>query len=249
MADLGGEGNLTQLQQDLISRYVETDAVADYLAGTLVTAGALTPRGRSRAALTAYLQVLDRQHRLAVAPVLDELAFFRVEGGADSDAEIQMSLRRGMVSFARTRLIKISTPYLRSGVLFDDFTRAWGQDDPDLLVWRASSLLMNPTLHAERLAREQRLDPTRYAREYLGEFTSTQTRSSRALGSMPPSSPIATICRPATTSPMSARATRAGAAPRRSRYACRISNAWTTTRRWSSTSCGAIAVSVRRPRT
>lgn len=106
------------------------------------------------------------------AAVLDELAFFRVEGGADSDAEIQMSLRRGMVSFARTRLIEISTPYLRSGVLFDDFTRAWGQDDPDLLVWRASSLLMNPTLHAERLAREQRLDPTRYAREYLGEFTS-----------------------------------------------------------------------------
>ena len=73
-SDLGGEGNLTQLQQDLINRYVETDAVADYLAGTLVTAGALTPRGRSRAALTAYLQVLDRQHRLAVALGLERRA-------------------------------------------------------------------------------------------------------------------------------------------------------------------------------
>ena len=86
-SDLGGEGNLTQLQRDLIDRYVEVDTVADYLAGTLVATGALTPRGRSRAALTAYLQVLDRQHRLASAlglrrqaKDLDLARAFQVEG-------------------------------------------------------------------------------------------------------------------------------------------------------------------------
>lgn len=103
--------------------------------------------------------------------ILDELAFFRFEGAANSDAEIQMSIRRGMVAFPRTKLVKISTPYMRSGVLFSDFSRAFGKDDPDLLVWRASSELMNPSIGRERLDRERRLDPQRYVREYEAEFT------------------------------------------------------------------------------
>jgi hypothetical protein len=104
------------------------------------------------------------------AGVMDEVAFFRLEGQADSDVEIQASLRRGMIAFPTTRLVKISTPYVKGGVLFEDFTRGFAQDDPDLLVWRATSLLMNPALRAERLERERRLDPSRFAREYEGEF-------------------------------------------------------------------------------
>ena len=104
------------------------------------------------------------------AGVLDELAFFRLEGAADSDVEIQASMRRGMLNFAATRLVKISTPYMKGGVLYDDFCRAFGKDDPDLLVWRAPSLLMNPHLTEARLDRERRLDPTRFAREYEAEF-------------------------------------------------------------------------------
>lgn len=104
------------------------------------------------------------------AAVLDELAFFRLEGQADSDAEVQASIRRGMLSFLAPRLVKISTPYMKSGVLYDDFRKHFGQDSPDVLVWRASSLLMNPSLRVERLERERRLDPDRYAREYEAEF-------------------------------------------------------------------------------
>lgn len=102
--------------------------------------------------------------------VLDEVAFYRLEGQADSDAEIQASIRRGMLAFPSPRLVKISTPYMKSGVLYDDFKTAFGKDDPDRLVWRASSLLMNPSLKAERLEREKRLDASRYAREYEAEF-------------------------------------------------------------------------------
>jgi hypothetical protein len=101
---------------------------------------------------------------------LDEAAFFRLEGSADSDSEIQASVRRGMIGFGQTRLLKISTPYLRSGVVFEDFSRSFGQDDGDLLCWRASTALMNPSISAERLARERRLDPLRYSREYEAEF-------------------------------------------------------------------------------
>ena len=102
---------------------------------------------------------------------LNEIGFWRLEGSADSDAEVQASIRRGMLSFPRTKLVKISTPYVRSGVLFDDFQRGYGHDDPDLLVWRASSALMNPTITPERLDRERRLDPIRFEREYEAEFT------------------------------------------------------------------------------
>jgi hypothetical protein len=102
--------------------------------------------------------------------VMDELAFYRLEGQADSDVEVQASIRRGMIAFPTTRLLKISTPYMKGGVLYDDFKRGFGQDDPDLLVWRASSLLMNPSLRVERLDRERRLDPTRFTREYEAEF-------------------------------------------------------------------------------
>lgn len=103
--------------------------------------------------------------------VMDELAFFRLEEAAASDEEIQASIRRGMINFPTlTRLVKISTPYMKSGVLYEDFKRGFAQDDPDLLVWRASSLLMNTALLDERLERERRLDPIRFAREYEAEF-------------------------------------------------------------------------------
>ncbi len=103
--------------------------------------------------------------------VLDELGFFRLEGQADADVEIQTSIRRGQLSFPNPRLVKISTPYLKGGVLFDDFQKHYGGDSPDVLVWKASSALMNPSLTPERLNRLRRLDPQRYSREYEAEFS------------------------------------------------------------------------------
>lgn len=107
--------------------------------------------------------------------VMDELGFYRLEGQADSDAEIQTSLRRGQLSFPAPRLVKISTPYLKSGVLWEDFSRHFGEDNPDILVWRASSALMNPTLRGSRLEQVKRLDPLRFSREYEAEFSDDLT--------------------------------------------------------------------------
>jgi hypothetical protein len=103
------------------------------------------------------------------AGILDEVGFYRLEGSSDSDAEVQASVRRGMIGFKQSRLVKISTPYMKGGVLYDDYKIAFGVDHPDLLVWKASSVLMNPTLEG-RLEQEKRLDPLRYQREYEAEF-------------------------------------------------------------------------------
>jgi hypothetical protein len=54
--------------------------------------------------------------------------------------------------------------------LWQDFDRHYGTASPDLLVWKAPSALMNPSIRPERLERERRLDPLRFAREYLAEF-------------------------------------------------------------------------------
>jgi hypothetical protein len=102
--------------------------------------------------------------------VMDEVAFYRLEGSADSDAEIQASIRRGMLAFERTRLVKISTPYMRGGLLYQDFRDYFGKDSTDVLVWRAPSIVMNPSIRSDRLDRERRLDPLRFQREYEAEF-------------------------------------------------------------------------------
>jgi hypothetical protein len=101
--------------------------------------------------------------------VMDELAFFRLEGMIHSDAEIQASIRRGQIGFPNPKLIKVSTPYMKSGVLFDDFSRYWGADERDVLVWRMGSAEMNPTL-AGKLEQLRKLDPQRFAREYEAQF-------------------------------------------------------------------------------
>jgi hypothetical protein len=97
---------------------------------------------------------------------MDELAFWRLEGSAESDVEIQTSIRRGMAGFTRPKLIKCSTPYMKAGVLHTDFQR-FGDEDEDVLVWHAPSSLMNPSLNT---ARFQRLDPSRYSREFEAVF-------------------------------------------------------------------------------
>ena len=76
-----------------------------------------------------------------------------------------------MLGFPAPRLVKISTPYMRSGVLWDDFRKGWGQDNPDLLVWKAATATMNPSIRPASLERERRLDPDRFAREYEADFT------------------------------------------------------------------------------
>jgi hypothetical protein len=49
-----------------------------------------------------------------------------------------------MLGFRETRLVKISTPFAKAGVIFDDFQRHFRTDSRDVLVWRAPSSLMNP---------------------------------------------------------------------------------------------------------
>lgn len=95
------------------------------------------------------------------AGIMDEVAFFRVEGGAMADEKVQTAIRRGGVNLPMQRLVKISTPYMKGGVLWDDVEEFYGEEnlahalEAGVLVWRAPTTLMNPTITEARLKRER----------------------------------------------------------------------------------------------
>ncbi len=102
--------------------------------------------------------------------ILDEVAFFRVEG-VNVDREVINAIRPAQATFPRSKLIKISSPYAKQGDIYSDF--ASRHDRPDLLCFKAPSWEMNPTIREEFLKTEQERDPEYFDREYGADFTNT----------------------------------------------------------------------------
>jgi hypothetical protein len=74
-----------------------------------------------------------------------------------------------MATFPYGKLLLVSSPYTRSGVLWDVWQKR--NRDHDVLVWHAPTALMNPTVTERFLGKEKERDPENYRREYLAEFT------------------------------------------------------------------------------
>lgn len=101
--------------------------------------------------------------------ICDELAFWQIETGANPDVEILRALRPAMILFGQERrLLKISTPWMRAGVLFDEYSQ---RSERDLLVWQASTERMSPRVSRAELEKERAADPAYFAREYEAVFT------------------------------------------------------------------------------
>ena len=73
-ADLGGSGELSSVKRDMVRRYCELDALANWFVERLLAKGPLTTADRTRQMLGSYLQVLDRQYRLATLVGLERRA-------------------------------------------------------------------------------------------------------------------------------------------------------------------------------
>jgi hypothetical protein len=72
------------------------------------------------------------------------------------------ALRPGMATVRNAKLIKISSPFVKFGVLWDEFSRRQELDFP---VWQLSSFEMNPTLREEDFECERRMGEVHYRRE------------------------------------------------------------------------------------
>jgi hypothetical protein len=67
VASLGGESALSPLALEMVERHVRLGLVESYLFENLRRLGPLTGKGRTRAALNAWYQVVDRQQKSAMA--------------------------------------------------------------------------------------------------------------------------------------------------------------------------------------
>src|SRR5207247_195067 len=94
-----------------------------------------------------------------VGAVLDEVAFWPTDETANPDSEVLAALRPAMATVPGALLLAISTPYGRRGELHRAFERHYGRPESDVLVWRAPSTTMNPTLSAAFVARQYEDDP------------------------------------------------------------------------------------------
>ena len=106
----------------------------------------------------------------AVAAVCDELAFWRSDDSANPDKEILKALRPALATTGGL-LACISSPHAKRGELYSTFRRHFGTaGDPRILVAKAASRTMNPSLPASVVERAYAEDPEAASAEYGGEF-------------------------------------------------------------------------------
>jgi hypothetical protein len=104
------------------------------------------------------------------AVLIDEIAFLPTGDAAEPDHSLLDAVRPGLLTIPSAMLLCASSPYAKRGALYDAFKKYYGTDDPDVLVWKAATRTMNPTVSAALVAREIERDPQSAASEYLGEF-------------------------------------------------------------------------------
>ena len=160
-------------QARVIFRYIR-----GLLGGSALLAGMIENETSERIDLTNGVTIeigtasakTTRGYSLA-AVLLDEIAFFETsEDSASPDHEILNALRPGMATIPGSVLLAASSPYARRGSLWDAFNRYYGQDSTDVLVWRAATRAMNPTVPERLIAEAYERDPASAAAEYGAEF-------------------------------------------------------------------------------
>lgn len=109
--------------------------------------------------------------RPVLCAVLDECAFYRDETSANPDEETYRAIRPGMATLPDAMLIGISSPYRRAGLLYKKYRDHFGQDG-DILVIKAPSMLLNPTLDKAIIDQAMEEDPAAASAEWMAEFRS-----------------------------------------------------------------------------
>lgn len=118
------------------------------------------------------IEIMTATHRgtrgyTVAAAILDEIAFWHSEG-ANPDKEIIAALRPSLATL-KGKLIALSSPYARRGVLWDNYKLHFGRNSR-VLVAQAPSLMMNPTLPKHVVDEALSEDYSAAKAEYLAEF-------------------------------------------------------------------------------
>ena len=115
----------------------------------------------------SFRAVRGRSIALAIG---DEVAYWDSETSATPDVETYSAIVPGMAMMPGALFVGISSPYRRSGLLYEKWREAYGQDDDEVLVVKGSSRTFNPLLTEAWEAREMKRDPARNRAEVLAEW-------------------------------------------------------------------------------
>jgi hypothetical protein len=108
----------------------------------------------------------------AAAVICDEVAFWRDESAANPATEVLRALRPRLATIPDSLLLCIGSPWMRTGPLYETFARHHGKDESDVLVWKADTPTMNPTIRQSIIDRALEADPEAARTEWYGEFRS-----------------------------------------------------------------------------
>lgn len=104
--------------------------------------------------------------------ICDEIAFWRSDESANPDKEILNGLRPGLATIPGSLLLCISSPYARRGALWEAYRKHYGKDKDPVLVWKADTQSMNPSINPSIIKEAYSEDPASAAAEYGAEFRS-----------------------------------------------------------------------------
>jgi hypothetical protein len=106
-----------------------------------------------------------------LAAIVEEAAFFGLdeESKVRSDTELIRAITPGLATTGG-RLIAITSPYARKGWTYAQWQKHYGRDAARVLVWRAPSRRMNPTLPRSVVDEALAEDVQAARSEWLAEF-------------------------------------------------------------------------------
>ena len=106
--------------------------------------------------------------------IADEWAWLGTdEQSANQDTEILSAIKYGMIApkgAPRRRLMVISSPGAKAGVVFETWARHYGDPKAPVLVAHGPTWTWNPTVDRAALDEERVRDPKAFTREVLAEF-------------------------------------------------------------------------------
>ncbi|OLS32979.1 MAG: hypothetical protein HeimAB125_03210, partial [Candidatus Heimdallarchaeota archaeon AB_125] len=105
-----------------------------------------------------------------IACIGDEVSHWAGENSTNPDMEIYTALTPTILTIPNALMLFISTPYSKSGLMYEKYQRYFGVRDKNTLVCQAPSQTMNPTLPTQVIEDELQRDPDGARAEYLAVF-------------------------------------------------------------------------------
>ena len=117
-------------------------------------------------ATNSYRSVRGRSVLLAI---FDEVGFWRSEASVAPDVETYHAVAPGMATLPNAMLVGITSPHRKSGLAYERWRDHYGRDG-DILVVRAPSLRLNPTIDSRIIDDAMARDAQVARAEWLAEW-------------------------------------------------------------------------------